>query len=396
MTDAWRDPGVIAEALKTHGSQKAAARALGVPESTFRRQVHAFEDGGGALSASSKKVTFMPQEAVSREEILTKQLKEAQTALRQIREGQVAEAQLLEMLQETVVAREPAYEPAPRTESKADTPHRFGLLWSDLHAAEMVSSEETNGLNAYDWSIMLRRHDQLRKSILSFRDNRPYPVEALHLFALGDMVTGDIHDELRVTNERVLLDTVVQLAYDMGAWIESFVPEFPEIIIDGISGNHGRTTKKPQAKQGWNNYDWLFYRVLEVYLARYESITIRAPKSLQTPVSVFDHRVLLLHGDGIPSNHPGIPWGGVTRRVSELAKTYQAMGQPVDYYFLGHFHDANLLGAGKVIVNASVKGPDEYSLKKYGGGSPAMQVLTTFHPRRGLTDLSFLDLQEVV
>lgn len=88
---------------------------------------------------------------------------------------------------------------------------------------------------------------------------------------------------------------------------------------------------------------------------------------------------------------PGIPWGGVSRRVNALRAQYVAGGKPVDFFHNGHFHMANAVEQGRIIVNGSVKGVDEYSLKAFGGGSPPVQVLSTFHPKRALTDVSFLD-----
>jgi len=51
--------------------------------------------------------------------------------------------------------------------------------------------------------------------------------------------------------------------------------------------------------------------------------------------------------------------------------------------------------AGKVAMNGSVKGVDEYSLKQFGSGRGPQQLLLTFHPRRGLTDVSFVDCEDV-
>jgi hypothetical protein len=79
------------------------------------------------------------------------------------------------------------------------------------------------------------------------------------------------------------------------------------------------------------------------------------------------------------------------RRVAALRNQYATAGQPIDYFHNGHFHTANAVEQGRIIVNGSVKGVDEYSLKAFGGGQPPVQVLSTFHPKKGLTDVSFLD-----
>jgi len=275
------------------------------------------------------------------------------------------------------------------------TTHRFVLQYSDTHAAEVVNPEEINGINAYNWDIMLRRHDKLQQSVLSFRENRPYPVDMLHILGCGDAVTGDIHDELRVTNELTLSETCIQLGLDMAEWVEGFIPYFKSIRIDAVVGNHGRRAKKPQMKQAFDNFDWITYQVMKQRLARYESVTVNAPKATMVPVMVFDRRILLCQGDGVQSSMVGVPWGGIIRRSKELDRQYVAIGLPIDHYAIGHWHEANVIGQGRILVNGSVKGPDEYGLMRHGGGAPAMQLLHTFHPRRGITDTSYLNLQDV-
>jgi hypothetical protein len=242
---------------------------------------------------------------------------------------------------------------------------------------------------------MLRRHERLSDAVISFRDHRQYDVDGLNIFALGDMVTGDIHDELRVTNEVTLVECVTDLARDMGAWVEQLVPEFPWIQIDCVHGNHGRRSKKPQFKQSYDNWDWLFYKILEANLARYESVTVNAPKSATYPVQVFKDTVLLWHGDGVPTNMPGVPWGGINRRTKELLQTHSALGRQIRHFAVGHYHEPNTVANRLILMNGSVKGPDEYSLARFGGGAPAAQVLHTFHPERGLTDTSYIDLSDV-
>ena len=95
---------------------------------------------------------------------------------------------------------------------------------------------------------------------------------------------------------------------------------------------------------------------------------------------------------------PGVPWGGVMRRSNTLALNWQKQAKTsIDMFACGHFHNGSFVNsdAGQVLINGSVKGVDEYSLRAFGGGRPAQQFLLTFHKDHGLTDLSMLDLQEV-
>lgn len=329
----------------------------------------------------------------SKEAVLAQENAELRRALAVAREGQTRDYRLVSQLMNLIPQKQARYEPADLGDVTGWRPHEFVLLWSDLHAAERVFADQVHGLNEYNWDVMLQRHDKMRKSVLSFKANRPYPIPRLRILGLGDMVSGDIHDELRVTNESVLMEAALQLGLDMSEWVESFVSEFEEITIDGVVGNHGRTSVKPQAKNQHSNFDWMVYHIMKLRLAGYPSVTVNVPKSPFEVVQVMGKQIYMFHGDGIKSTMPGVPWGGVIRRTNELTQTHERTFGRIDHFVLGHFHEPNVTRNKRVIVNGSVKGPDEYSLKYLGGGSDAAQLLLVFNEKYGMTESAYIDLQ---
>ncbi len=330
---------------------------------------------------------------VSREEILTQEVAELRKQVTAARKLEVFDAKALALLESSITAIEPDFKPYKFAADRDMTTHKFVLEWSDLHAAEVVSYEQMNGLNEYNWQIMLERHKRLQRALLSFRKNRPYPVDDLYILGLGDMVTGDIHDELRETNEVVITESAARLGFDGAEFIASFAPYFKNIYVSGVVGNHGRTTHKPEFKNPHKNWDWIMYVIMELRLREFDNVHVEIPKSFEHVVQVFDKNILMFHGDGIPSNMPGVPWGGIQRRTKELFDTWMSQDIFVNHFACGHYHEANVVGQKRILMNGSIKGPDEYSKKRFGGGRPACQLLHTFHPKRGLTDTSFLDLQ---
>jgi hypothetical protein len=372
------------------------ARDLGMHHSTLG--THARRHG---LTTAKKAVLGQPDptppedEGVSELEIAQHRIKELESALRKDRKANVYDERVARAVEEAAGRCKSKYSPQVIAKShRKKTEHVFVLDWSDLHAGEVVSLEETGGLNEYNWEIMLKRQDRLREALFSYQDNRPYPVKKLHVFALGDMLSGNIHGELEATNEIPLAEATVQLGLDGAEWLESLAERFDLIEFAGVVGNHPRAHKKPWAKQGYDNADWTSYHVMATSLKKNKRITFDIPKANQHRVIVADKFPnLLWHGDGVRSSMPGIPWGGVSRRVNALRHQYAAANLPIDYFHNGHFHQANAVEQGRIIVNGSVKGVDEYSLKAFGGGQPPCQVLSTFHPNRGLTDVSFLECE---
>jgi hypothetical protein len=332
-------------------------------------------------------------DSVSREESLLQEVSELRKQVAAARKLEVFDHRALQLLERTIEAADPTFKSAPLTADKTLTTHAHVLQWSDLHAAERVSYEQMNGLNEYNWDIMLTRLGRIQTAVASFLNSRPYPVDTLFILGLGDQVTGDIHDELRETNEEVCTEAAVHLGLDSAEFVAGFAPYYKHIYVDAIVGNHGRVTQKPEFKNPHKNWDWITYKIMELRLEAYENITVTVPKSFEHVVSVFDSNILMFHGDGIPTNMPGVPWGGVQRRTKELFDSWMAQDIYIHHFALGHFHEANVVGQKRILMNGSVKGPDEYSKKRYGGGRPACQLLHTFHPTRGLVETAYLNIQ---
>ncbi len=375
-------------------AHKAAyARALGVSATALKD--HCARRGITPPGASQRLTAVSPEVGapVSREEMLEQENTELKRQIANLRSEDVKEQRVIEAIVANLEAKRPLYRPVPRRPAH-HAKHEFVLLWSDAHAGEIVSDDETNGANRYDWDVMMARHQELLRAVLSYKESRGYPVGRLHVLALGDMLSGDIHEELRETNSVPLEEATVQFGLDAADWLEEFVPEFPEIRFAGVVGNHPRKSRKPAAKRKFNNSDWTCYQIMRQRLRRVESIRFEIPKAQKHPVDVLGRRILMFHGDTVgPSAMVGVPTGGIVRHVGRLRNQYATMGLPVDHFVCGHFHEVNLYGGKRTIINGSIKGPDEYGLDKFGEASPPMQILLTFNERHGLTDVSYLDCE---
>lgn len=397
MGDApfYRDRDLLVAEVTKHGSVSEAARAHGFKPNTVQKawQNH---DLPKLPTGGKPPVARDPGDDVSQEEILRARVTELERALRKARVGDVQEARLLDAITSSVRAASPSFKPRPSVKRSSDE-EEAALMFSDTHASEVVKAEQTLGMNAYDWDVMLERMARLQSSMLSHLAHFSAPVRTLHLWCLGDMLSGDIHDELMATNDRPGAQAAVDFGHELARFVETLVPEFQSIRIAGVPGNHPRATKKPSAKDAHNNGDWIAYKVCEALLAKHPSVECDFPHAGYATVTVADRwRVLLMHGDGIRSSMPGVPWGGVVRRVTTLEQQFSAAKQPIDYVCLGHFHTANALdGVGvETFLNGSVKGLDEYALRQFGSGRRPAQRLLTFHPKRGVTGMRWLNLED--
>lgn len=326
-------------------------------------------------------------------DVLMAELKDLRKRVAKQHSTDVQSERVFREIQDTIKAAPVVYAP-PALDDFDGKPHAQALLLSDTHAGEIVVPEAVNGLNEYNWDICVERMQRIQKSLLSFQAARPYPIEELQLWVLGDMCSGDNHDELAITNEFPMAEQAYRFGMLLGQWIEELIPYYPSVKVHGVVGNHPRLSGKPANKQVFNNFDWMAYKIAEAYLAGYIStgrVVCNFPKSGFVLTEIAGKTILLMHGDGIRSSMPGVPWGGVTRRVNEIKKQYIEQGVHIGGVALGHFHQINVV-QGSIFMNGSVKGTDEYSLKNFGAGERPAQLLLTFDKtKERLTDASFIN-----
>lgn len=276
------------------------------------------------------------------------------------------------------------------------TQHVHDLFLSDWHYGETVDPEQVAGANEFNVEVLRRRVRHVYESILSFKETRSYGVGTLHVALGGDMASGGpgIHDEIRESNERVAAEQAVGVADLIVELLEPLVEEYDEIIVDGVSGNHPRMAKPHASKNVHDSFDWIAYKIVEARLHHYDNISFKFPRSGFVVQSIAGRNILLWHGDGIRSTMPGVPWGGVTRRTNELENAWAERGVPLFGFKVAHFHQPNVVQGGRIVMNGSLVGLNEYGLKQFGSGSAPCQILNTWDVKRGrLTDTSYITPQ---
>lgn len=267
------------------------------------------------------------------------------------------------------------------------------VLWSDWHHGEVVSPAQVNGVNRFDMDVSRQRVRHLveRTVDLCFHHMTTpnYPGVIVNLG--GDMISGDIHEELSETNELPSMPVVLDL-FSVLVWaIAEMQKRFGRVFVACEYGNHGRNTKKPRAKhRAYTNFDWLLYNMLEKNFAAAGADDVRflIPTSTDAYYSVYGHRYLLTHGDALGTKGgDGIigALGPILRGDTKVRAASARMGMEYDTLLMGHWHTYMPL-APRLIVNGSLKGFDEYA-KDFLRVSPEepTQALWFSHPRRGIT-----------
>ncbi|MCC6591618.1 MAG: hypothetical protein IT168_33335 [Bryobacterales bacterium] len=257
---------------------------------------------------------------------------------------------------------------------------------SDTHFDEVVDPAQVNNVNAYSRAIAEKRLKaffartvKLGKQYLA---GLSFPGIVLPLG--GDLFSGNIHEELRQTNEASLAESLLHWIGPMVAGIRLLADEYGKVYVPAVVGNHPRGTPKPIHKgRVRDNFDWLFYQLLARELKGDKRVTFAISEAPDFHYSVFQTKYCLTHGDqfrggsGISGLLSPMMIGDARKR-----KRSQAVNLPYDYLVMGHWHQ--LTQAKSVIVNGSLKGYDEYAFNSNFDYEPPQQAfwLTSIERRQ--------------
>lgn len=311
-------------------------------------------------------------------EIVTQERDELRSALNATRKQSVREERITASLEDAIATVKPpprVTKIAARKTDKAPR-HRHLLVLSDWHGGERVERSEVDGLNSYSWDIMCDRVGEVVDATLSHKEHSP-SLTGLDVLLVGDMCSGSNHEELAVTNEFPLAEQGVKVGYLIAETIEKLAPHYRNVRVGSVVGNHPRLVRKPAAKNVHDNMDWVASIVAKEYLKAHKNIDFTVG-SHSLFWEIAGRTLYVFHGDGIRSTMPGVPWGGVMRRVNELRRSSRA----IDGFVLGHFHQANVMADLGIFMNGALKGVDGWVRKNLGAGSPPAQLLLEFDEKR--------------
>ena len=275
---------------------------------------------------------------------------------------------------------------------KKTEPGRATLIpvLSDIHAGEVVRPAELDGYNKYDLHIAeIRLERFFSRTIAMARSWSAYRYDGAVLAVGGDLVSGDIHDELSETNECSTYDAVLWLVPRIAAGVELLRKAFGRVHIASAPGNHGRDSKIPRYKgRSAHNADTLVMRLVARELAKVEGITFEIPDGLDAWFEIYGFGFSIEHGDELARSFSGTAEIGVLgplQRGSNRKKVALAtQGRSLELALWGHFHQLTPVPSRGFCANGSVKGHDEYARGLKLRPEPPQQALLVCVPDFGV------------
>jgi len=396
------DSALIAQTLDAYKKAKCvqaqAARMLQLPENTFRARLQAAFRAQEL--ADAKKGTPKNAKLGAIDEVLAKgkgaeietsvlrdkirQLElQLKTTHRETLSDEYVKQKIFKLIEKDVSPPEWLTRPVKGN----DVTGVPTLLASDFHFGEVVDPNQVNGVNEYNIAIARQRARTMIEVTVDLLKNhikhKNYPGI---VFALGgDMVSGDIHDELVATNEKEIMPCVLELWATLVWCIETLADEFGNVFVPCVSGNHGRNTHKIRNKgRNYTSFDWLCYQFLAKTFEKDKRVQFHIPDGSDAHWQIYGHKYCMTHGDQFRGGDGMIgALGPIIRGDHKKRSRNGQIGVEYDTLLMGHWHQ--LIQLQRRIVNGSLKGYCEYAYANNFSFEPPRQALWITHPQHGIT-----------
>lgn len=261
------------------------------------------------------------------------------------------------------------------------------LVLSDTHLDEVVTPQEVEGLENFNFIVGARRCENLIESTLKFTQETlgNFRFKRLVIFGLGDYGSFAIHDHTKDSFFGDVHRNCLAIGQLFGCMIAELAPYFEVVDVYNITGNHGRMTEQYGygKKDAAANYDDLTMRITELHCREITNVKFHFPEGMSAIVDVEGYNFHLSHGH--TQKGGAAAWGRAKRMSQTLLPLH---GGTIDYVVQGHYHTAGLVsvsGGATLIGNGALLACDQYSLQSLGEASQPSQYIFGVHKDRGVT-----------
>jgi hypothetical protein len=278
--------------------------------------------------------------------------------------------------------------PALKPGKARDRLHKPILFTSDGQYGEVVRADEMDGMNQFNKAIYAERYVRMLDKTIKWADaiaegwGAKYDEGMIYLRG-GDAISGEIHDELRETNDASVRGALLELAALESAGIRRLKDRFGHVHVISIPGNHGRITVKPRHKSYVNlNFETILADLIHAKFEREPGITFETPASGFAYFEACGWSFEMRHGDrmgaGGGTGFIGAP-APITKGHLRTRMAAAMVGKKVDYVLTGHLHTSMKLPRG--FANGSMPGYNEYARSFNLDPDAAKQWLIFASPR---------------
>jgi hypothetical protein len=261
---------------------------------------------------------------------------------------------------------------------------------SDGHHDQVVTLEESGGLEQYDFPISCARAERYVDTVIEWCKDTLAPkfdFRVLWIPAYGDHTSGEIHGHGARSYYRNQFRNCFAIGQLHALMFRDLAQHFDQINVLYLSGNHGRRSKDKDFHGAHDNFDYMIGEVARLHCRDMKHVHFMLPNAYSANLNINGVGFNFSHGDDVRGNL-GIPFYGMVRRQKGLiALSGKQGGIPLRYFCMGHHHVAASLSDidGELLVNGAWLGTDSYAYNSFSGYREPVQLLHGVNPRYGVT-----------
>lgn len=235
------------------------------------------------------------------------------------------------------------------------------VILSDFH----LGINTNNNFGVFNSEIAEERLIKYLKHIVEIQEL--YDSENVYLLLLGDLINGEIHFTNQLESRENVTEQVQKSAELISAFTYELSKHFKNVYVNGVAGNHSRTSFKDQVLRG-NRLDNLIPWYMKAKLSCVENVIFIDENNHDSTigcVNIRGNHYLLVHGDFDEFSEKGI------------SRLILMLGYKPTAIFYGHLHHCSYdeIANVKLIRSGSFCGTsDDFSISKRLNGNPAQMV----------------------
>lgn len=276
------------------------------------------------------------------------------------------------------------------TPTKETMQEHLVLHLSDGHHDQIVTHDDTGGLEKYDFPISMCRAERLVDATLKWTQETLAPqfrFPSLTVLAYGDHTSGEIHGAVQRSYFRNMFKNAHAIGQLHALMYRDFAPYFEQVNVVYVPGNHGRRSNKKDYHGAHDNWDYLIAKTAQMYCRGIDNISFNIPNAFSCIVDIDGVGFQIFHGDDVRSSL-GIPWYGLEKRRHRMMALDTVRNTvPIRYYCCGHFHRPGSTTEvnGEMMINGAWPAADAYSYNALGGFTEPSQLIHGVNKKYGIT-----------
>ena len=230
---------------------------------------------------------------------------------------------------------------------------------NDLHYGQDIE----NSWNVYNSEICERRIAEYLEKIIQIQANEK--AEECIVWANGDMISGNIHNEISITNKENVIEQITHVSELISSFLYYLSQYFSKVRFVSVSGNHSRLTKKEDALKD-ERLDDLIEWYLKARLQNVDNIKFDGYDKIDTTMYVV--KVQGLNYVGVHGDYDYTP--------ASVQNLTSMIDVPVYAILSGHLHHNKIdtIQGIKTIMGGSMIGMDSYCVQKRILGKPEQLI----------------------